>query len=78
MESVYVSVGHQDNLMITRLFGIERSLSFVVADTRANRRRKQDNILVVERFVQTSLFHVYRFAKQGKNCLKAPVAPLFR
>ena len=74
MRAVHVGIGHNYNLMIPEFADIEVSFSY----TGSEGRNYNLYLIVVEHFVEPCLFHVQQFSPQRKDCLIAPVSPLFR
>ena len=72
VRSVDISVGHQDDLAVAYLRGVE----VVLADAAAECRDHGADFLVPQHLVVAGLLHVQDLALQGKNRLEAAIASL--
>ena len=72
VRAVHVGVGHQDDLAVAQLGGIE----IVLADAGAQRRDHGANFFVAEHLVVARLLHVQDLALERQDGLEAPVAAL--
>ena len=70
--SVHVGVGHQDDLAVAQLGGIE----IVLADAGAERRDHGANFFVAQHLVVTGFLYVEDFALQRQDGLEAAIAAL--
>ncbi len=75
VRAVHVRVGHQDDLVVAHLFGVEMPVA-LRADARAQGGDQQPDILVVEHLVQAGLLHVQGLAKEREDGLVTAVASL--
>ena len=72
MGAVHVGVGHDDDLVIAQLVGIE----FLAADAGAERRDQRGDFGAPQHLVEARAFHVQNLAAQGQHRLVGAVAPL--
>ena len=72
VRAVHVGVGHEDDLAVAQLDGIE----VVLADARAQRGDHGADFFVAEHLVVARLFHVEDLALQRQDGLEPPVASL--
>ena len=72
VRSIHVGVGHEDDLAIAQLAGIE----VVFANAGAHGRDHGADFFVTQHLVVARLFHVQNFSLERQNGLEAPVASL--
>ena len=72
MRSVDVRVGHDDDLVVTQLAGVE-----VLPDPGAQRHDDRFELLVLQDFVPAGPFHIHHLAPERQDGLEMPIAALF-
>ena len=73
VRAVHVGIGHDDDLAVADLGGVE----IVLADARAQRGDHGADFFVAQHLVVARLFDVENFALERQNRLEAAVAALF-
>jgi hypothetical protein len=74
VRAVHVGIGHDDDLAVAQLGGVE----IVFADARADGGDQAPNFLMAEHFVVARFFDVEDFTFEGQDGLEPAVATLFR
>src|SRR6185312_978848 len=72
VRAVDIRVGHDDDLVVTELFGLE----IVFADTSAHRRNQRADFFVAQHAVITGLFDIENLALERQDSLETAVAAL--
>ena len=72
VRAVHVGVGHDDDLAVAQLGGVE----IVLADARADGRDQRADFLVAQHLVVARLLDVENLSFERQNRLEAAVAPL--
>src|SRR4030095_2160229 len=72
VRSIDVGVGHQDDLVITKLVDIK----VVLADPRAERGYERLDLAVAEHLVEPRLLDIQNLSLEGQDGLVLPVASL--
>ena len=76
MASVYVRIGHKDDLVIAQFCDV-KIVSVAFGNAAAERGDHALDLQIFQNAVDTRLFHVQYFAAKGQNRLKTAIAALF-
>ena len=71
MRAIHIGVGHDDDAVIPKLFGIK-----IGADARTQRRNQRADFFVGQHAIEAGLFYVENLAPQRENRLRTAVTTL--
>ena len=76
MRAVHVCIGHDDNLVVTKLGEIESAFAVPIANSGADGRNHRPDFIVLKHLVQARFFHVNQLAPNRQNGLKLAITSL--